>query len=255
MDDWRQTALRFLEQWISQDFVDAVILTGSMVTKYHDSHSDIDIHIVLTERTGWRERGNLIMDGHVIEYFANPARVIRKYMEEDYRQNKRTDARMFSMGESVFDRNNVISALKKEALQMMKKPFPMREKAWIESAKYQIWDLHDNLASLYDSEDLGFDAYYYTFLSKTYESYCVWSGEEIIPLNKLTRYVSNPDYRRAYLFDAPKDIQFYAKLLECLKAADRKVKFNQATLLSNYVLNKMEGFEIDGWHLRSDIPP
>ena len=253
MTDWKQTALQFLEQWMNQDYVEGAILTGSRVTKFHDSHSDIDIHIVLSEGNKWRERGNFVIDGYVVEYFANPPSMIRKYMDEDYETQRRTDARMFSMGEIVFDRKGAVAELKKTASEMIKKKFTAPSKEWAETARYQIWDMQDNLASLYESGDIAFDIYYYSIISKIYEIYCKWNGEEIIPINKITRYVSNVDYRRAYLFDPPKDMEFYAKMIEGLKAADRKVKFNQASLLSSYVLNKMNGFDIDGWRFRTPI--
>jgi predicted nucleotidyltransferase len=43
MAGWKQTAKQFLEQWINQDYVEGAILTGSRVTKFHDSHSDIEV--------------------------------------------------------------------------------------------------------------------------------------------------------------------------------------------------------------------
>ncbi|MGC8515803.1 MAG: nucleotidyltransferase domain-containing protein [Thermoplasmata archaeon] len=253
MADWKQTALQFLERWINQDYVEGAVLTGSRVTKFHDSHSDIDIHIVLSEGTKWRERGNLVIDDYIVEYFANPPSMIRKYMNEDHEQHKRTDARMFSMGETVFDRSGAVSDLKKLASDMIKKKFSAPSEAWAETARYQIWDMHDDLASMYESSDIAFDIYYNSFLSKTYEIYCIWNGEEIIPLNKMSRYVSNVEYRRAFMFDPPRDLEFYAKLVEGLKAADRKVKLNQASLFSSYVLNKMNGFNIDGWRFRTPL--
>jgi hypothetical protein len=251
MADWKQTAQQFLEQWIKQDYVEGAILTGSRVTKFHDSHSDIDIHIVLSEGTKWRERGNVLIDGYIVEYFANPLSMIRKYMDQDHEDHKRTDARMFSMGETVFDRSGAVFDLKKLASNMIKKKFNAPAETWAETAKYHIWDMHDNLAAMYDSGDIAFDIYYNSFLSKTYETYCIWNGEEIIPLNKISKYVSNVEYRRAFMFDPPRDMEFYAKLVEGLKAGDRKVKFNQASLFSNYVLNNMNGFNIDGWRFRT----
>jgi hypothetical protein len=177
--------------------------------------------------------------------------MIKKYMNQDHEQNKRTDARMFSIGETMFDRSGDVFDLKRLASNMMKKKFSSPTEAWAETAKYEIWDMHDNLGSIYESSDIAFDIYYNSFLSKTYEKYCIWSGEEIVPLNKISKYVSNVEYRRAFMFDPPRDVEFYTRLVEGLKAADRKIKFNEASLFADYVLNKMNGFNIDGWRFRT----
>lgn len=42
---------------------------GSYITGNPSTHSDLDVHIILNENVNYRERGNKIVDGLLIEYF------------------------------------------------------------------------------------------------------------------------------------------------------------------------------------------
>ena len=106
-DNWKTVLNKFLEKWKRKGYVEGAILTGSRVTSYFSKYSDIDVYIVLSEKIKWRERGNRIFDGFLIEYFANPPYQIRKYFVEEFKQNKYTTARMFVMGKILFDKKRV----------------------------------------------------------------------------------------------------------------------------------------------------
>lgn len=47
-----------------------------------DIDIDIDIYIITKNDTTWRERGNKLVDGYLIEYFINPIKKINDYMEK-----------------------------------------------------------------------------------------------------------------------------------------------------------------------------
>ena len=83
MKDWETALDKFLVSWKVRKEVTGVLVCGSFVTGKPAPHSDIDLHIVLSESVLWRERGNKIVDGFLIEYFANPPRQIREYFKED----------------------------------------------------------------------------------------------------------------------------------------------------------------------------
>ncbi|MBO8174400.1 MAG: hypothetical protein H0Z18_03995 [Thermococcus sp.] len=78
---------------------------------------------MLSDNVDWRERGNLVIDGVLIEYFANPVKQIKYYFEKEFKQNKRSTARIITIGKVLFDKTGIAEELKKEALKYMKKPF------------------------------------------------------------------------------------------------------------------------------------
>jgi len=71
-----------------------------------------------------------IVDGVLIEYFANPVRQIRHYFEKEFKQNKRSTARIITIGKVLFDKAVIINELKREALEYMKKPFEKPDEIW-----------------------------------------------------------------------------------------------------------------------------
>jgi len=79
--------------------------------------------------TGVREETSIV-DGVLIEYFANPVRQIRHYFEKEFKQNKRSTARIITIGKVLFDKAVIINELKREALEYMKKPFEKPDEIW-----------------------------------------------------------------------------------------------------------------------------
>ena len=61
--NWQSALNKFLKDWRDKDFVKAALLTGSYA---------VGGYLMLSDNVDWRERGNLIIDGVLVEYFANP---------------------------------------------------------------------------------------------------------------------------------------------------------------------------------------
>ena len=76
MEKWEKALSKFLERYENEDYYEGAIACGSYVSGNNNEFSDIDVHIVLKRGNEWRERGNLDVDGFLIEYFANP---VNKY--------------------------------------------------------------------------------------------------------------------------------------------------------------------------------
>ena len=85
MKDWKRKLDLFLADFEYADDVVGVLVCGSYITGNPTSHSDLDVHIVLDNKVDYRERGNKIVDGLLIEYFANPSKQIFRYFDEDFK--------------------------------------------------------------------------------------------------------------------------------------------------------------------------
>lgn len=244
---------KFLENWKTRSCVEGAFLTGSAVTAYFSAHSDIDVYIVLSSRARWRERGNMVLDGVLIEYFANPTTQIRKYFEEDFRKNRRTMARMLVMGKIIFDRHGVIARLRKEAEKWMGRKFGKLSRASLEAAKYGMWDELENLKDLYAQKALNFELLYHKLLVQVLEWYAKFLRSEIPPISKLVKFFTDEEFRREYRYEEFPDKRFAEIFISCLRAGSREEKMSCARKLVSYTLGKMHGFEINGWRLRSKV--
>lgn len=112
---WQDTVEEFLIDWQDRDDVEAALVCGSYITGNPTKRSDIDVHITLTENSNWRERGNKIINGYLIEYFVNPPRQIRKYFEDDFQTYRTMSMVQFMTGKVIFDKTDITKQLQEEA--------------------------------------------------------------------------------------------------------------------------------------------
>ena len=69
MEKWKFAIEKFLDDYKTEDYFVGAILTGSYATGNQSINSDIDIYIITKDDITWRERGNKLVNGYLIEYF------------------------------------------------------------------------------------------------------------------------------------------------------------------------------------------
>ncbi len=249
LQKWEKALRRFLRDWQNRDEVIGALVTGSYAAGTATRFSDIDIHIVLDDHVTWRERGNVVVDGFLIEYFANPVSQILKYMDEDFKRGRRTDARMFVIGHIIFDKNGAVEELQKQARIKLRKHFPRPNALWIENSKYELWDSLDNLTELNERLSPNFNCSYYFHLARMISIYSFFLGFDTPPFARLYQYLTDGDFRKKYKLENPPDRRFASLIAKCMVKAD----FPKLKELTGYVLTRMGGFEINGWKLRSRV--
>src|ERR1041384_6420571 len=97
-DEWRAALREFIAPWRAQPDVIGALVCGSYVTGAPSPRPEIDVVIVLAPRGRHRERGNRIVDGYLLEYFANPPAQFRAYFRRDHQRNRPHTATMFATG-------------------------------------------------------------------------------------------------------------------------------------------------------------
>ena len=234
---------------MGKDFVEAALLTGSYALGFQTPSSDVDVYIILTDDVDWRKRGNVLVNGVLIEYFANPVRAVRRYFKDEHSKNKRNTARIILIGKVLFDKTGIIETLRAEAEKYMGKPFQKPEEARIELAKYVLWDALDSLKDAEEREDPSYSYLYHLTLREALESYARFLGTEIPPASKVYRLFSDEAFRKAYLFPDFPDNEFVSLFLRAM----REVRTENVEALISHVLGKMGGFSIDGWKLRTGV--
>lgn len=106
----------FLKEYENDDEIIGAILGGSYATGNYTESPDIDISII-TSNDNYKKRGNVIIDGIMIEYFINPIFELKKYMEDDYNNRHRlSTSNLIGNEKIIFAKNNLIKALQKEVL-------------------------------------------------------------------------------------------------------------------------------------------
>lgn len=149
MEKWEIALNKFLEQYINEDYFLGAILTGSYATGNNDINSDIDIFIVTKDTTNWRERGNKLMEGYLIEYFINPVRQVLKEQEEGFKDGGIATTLIFAGSKILYDKDGTIEKLVNKAKEDLNKEInPIPKFKWKMNC-YTIWHSFYELNSKY----------------------------------------------------------------------------------------------------------
>lgn len=249
--NWHEALEDFLEKWRNLDYVEGAIVTGSQVMGTATPSSDVDVHIILSPAINWRERGNELINGILIEYFANPTFFFKQYLDEDYNNNSRQNARMLVAGKVLLDKTGEVNKLVEQANEYMQREFTKPDDIWIEVAKYAIWDEFDGLEDSYNTQQPSFEHSYHLFLQNLLMKYAKFIGAEIVSHTKLYRYLTSEDFRLRYRIESFLDNEFAVQFLQALECNVKDDMYTAVKTLTQYVLDKMGGFSIDGWKLRT----
>lgn len=252
MEAWEIALNKFLDDWRDMDEVVGALVCGSFVTGNPTAHSDIDVVIVLREGNEWRERGNRIVDGLLIEYFANPPAQIRQYFKGDYADDRRVEAVLFTTGRVMFDRDGTVESLKSEAVEWMGREFQPLPDTWPELNRYTLWDNLDNHQDAFEQGSRDFPFVYHNTLTRIYSTYAKYLRHPVVPFAKLYKCLTEPELaERRYRMDPFPDKEFLSLFTKAVTETEPARMLEHAANLTRYVLDALGGFEIDGWAFRS----
>jgi hypothetical protein len=251
MERWEQAARDFLAPWLRRRHVSGALVCGSYVTGHPTPRSDIDVQIVLAEGTAWRERGNEVVDGFLIEHFANPPERILRYFEEDQLGYRRITATMFCTGRVLFDRDGSVARTVREARRWQRKPLPRMSRTELEATRYAIWDVVDNALDAADQEAPDLPFQYYQGVRFVYESYARFLRQPVIQVDRILRAYGPRAHPEKYLLDPFPDPAFVKMLVRAIREDDASKMPGRLKRLARHVTEALGGFEIDGWRFRT----
>ena len=225
------------------------ILCGSHAVGTANTASDIDIHILLSDSIGWRERGNKMVDGYLIEYFANPLRQFEDQLKRDLGRGKRTLARMLATGRIVHDERGEAEKLKRWAKGQMSHALPKLDGGSMETAKYALWDSIDGLSGEEPSSP-AFSYLYPQVVDEALRKYALFHGLEAPAASKAYRFFAEASFPEKYGMEKFPDPLFGKLFVQCLEA-DKEGQITAARNLADFVENSVGGFNIDGWKVQT----
>lgn len=237
---WKLALKKFIEPYLKDEEVEAILLVGSYAVNNQNQFSDIDVYIILNDNAEYRERGNKKIDDYLIEYFINPVHLVREYLQNDKRGHGGAMANMLLKGKIIIDRHNIIPDLQKEA-QIAKKFKPAKDPM----KYYACWHAFDEyLAAAYHNE-----LQYYLCLKYLVECYLANNGYCILPEQKIEKFFKDDKYRANYdIGDFPNN-EFNHLVIKCFDYPNRHNLQN----LYNFVIADGQ-FDIQNFALRNQIP-
>lgn len=250
MNNWEKSLNKFLNQYKDKDYFVGAILTGSYATGNNDENSDIDVYIVSDDSVDWRERGNINVDGYLIEYFINPIRKIKDYFAREKENYHFSTTMIFINGKILYDKNNQVQALIDLACENINSPWKEVDDFRYKSNCYSIWEGFDELDAKYKrGEDIEFS--YYIFLQKTVECYFYNKQIPTIPLNKIEKIFQDDIFRKKYNIKKMPDKQFIELFNRCTLEKSLEKRIENARNLYDYLMDLFNDFDIKNYSLKS----
>ena len=251
-NDYDNTIVAFIKKHLQKEKVLAVLVTGSFAKGTNDKDSDLDIQIITSNRSKYRKRGNVVMDGVLIEYCINPYNQVKKYLEIDAKHNNPMMCIALLEGKIIFEKYKSASLLKEYAAACLRNEYNSINKDRISFNKYVLADTLNKMNSLYKKHRDDFPFLYYINLKLIYETYAVFLQQPLLKEPMLKDYFEG-NVRFNHVLKDFIDKKFAKMFLLAMvskNSQDQIVKYRE---LTQYVLDKMGGFSLDGWSLRIPV--
>ncbi|UYP46024.1 hypothetical protein NEF87_002309 [Candidatus Lokiarchaeum ossiferum] len=253
LQPWEKALNKFLTKWKYQQKTVGVLVCGSFITGSPTKQSDLDVHIVLSADTSFRERGNQIVDGILIEYFANPPAQIEQYFKEDFESYSRVAMVQFLTGYIISDPHGIVHQLKVKAKEWFDRPLPSLNESMLELEKYSLWDMRDNLIALNAGKSPSFFCSFHYYLFKLVDLYRKYLGYDVIKPDKIYEIFTSQSYRRKYLLPPFPDEEFGNLVVQALQVTSDGERVDIFTELVNHIFKQWKGFTIHGWEFHSPL--
>lgn len=145
--DLTQPPLQVAARLVSSEFANclAAFLAGSVVRDEHTPTSDLDIVIVSLEDPAAPYRRSCLRGGWPVELFVHTPDSLRRFFEMDCRDRQPSLPQMVSEGLIIYQQAPWAEELKAEAQKLLQQGPPPLSSAQIESRRYFLTDLLDDL--------------------------------------------------------------------------------------------------------------
>lgn len=197
MINWKDSLEKFISEYRNKDYVIGAILCGSYVTGNNTKRSDVDICII-TKEISYKQRGNVIVDGIMFEYFMNPLSEVYKYLENDFKNRRRlADANMYVNGIVLFDKTGDIEKLRNDSKKYYDLDFDEPDKDTMMINNYACWDLMDEINDKIDNNE-EYDLLYWMLLKELISNYYYKNKIATVPFTKIEKIYRDEEYRNRY---------------------------------------------------------
>ena len=251
MEKYELVLEQFLSNYKERPYFEGAVLCGSYASGNQTPESDIDVHIVMSDACEFRERGNVFIDGMLVEYFVNPVFKIEETMERDFKDYGGATANMYGYGKILYDRTGQVARLQQLALSYLDKGFAPLTEYQLKNDLYHIWDDMDEFLSAV-KQGLSTHILYGQLVSHLVNLYMKHQGIGLQSMSKLEKLLSDEEFAWRYHLKKQPEEDFKALTLACLHANDR----NKAKCIQNlyhFVIHKCGDFDIGQFKLIGQV--
>ena len=109
----------------------------------------------------------------------------------------------------------------------------------------------DNLEEVFEADGKEFFFVFYNDLNDLFETYAKFLQFDSIPVHKLRRFLVDEKDKKKYHVSNFPDEEFVKMFVNAINLKDKSKMLKEYQKLTNHILDKMGGFNIDGWKIKS----
>ena len=234
-----------LSEWSNDKACSGILLCGSYAYGMPTEHSDIDLRIVFDNTSGKTHRaGVTTFRKKTIAFREDTEYVFYQTMHLGIHQTNRFQARNFALGKILYEKDQCLQYLKKEAHFLMKKKFPELNKDKIKYLLYKIWYDYDKIDCLPESDPFYVLNYYHA-LEETLKNYSEIIRTEIISRHKLSAFLFSTTFTDAYQITSFPDREF----IELWTKAVNTINKTSYQELYVYIIGNYPGIDVKNFRI------
>jgi hypothetical protein len=249
MKKWEVAARDFIDSCNFKNDIVTVFLSGSYAFGNADDFSDIDLFIILSDEVNYRERGNKRVNGLLIEYFANPMRQIKKYIESDITNIRLCDINMMLGGIVIYDKNNTANMAIAYCKEILDAGFTEMSAFNIQMGLYNLWDHYNELQRAHHEQTPDFNMLFHRYIQNIFELYSRYTCSPVPNYPKLYKWLSDEGYFNRYGLPPHKDKDFTNMIKQSFELTEPAELFALVEKVYKHVVDRMGGFHIENFVL------
>lgn len=231
---------QFLENWSSNKDVVGILLTGSHAINMNHKNSDVDIRIFLTE--GFKTiKGLIEIDGFKFSYLVRSYNIIENRFKREFSMNSRFEATTISMGKIIFEKDGIISELKKLADYYHENNFIVKniDDETLKSNIYLLYNYKSYLETL-DENSPYFIYTYMSFMKISLNFYSHFLNFEIVSDLKVEKLFTNDLFREKCNWSNFPDEEFISLWQNCI--SPEKINKDHLSKMFNFLQDRIIKF-------------
>lgn len=233
---------KFLKKWRNNKDVAGILLTGSHAINMNHKSSDVDIRIFLTEDSK-TTKGLIEIDGLKFSYLVRNYNIIENIFKREFSMNSRFEATTISMGKIIFEKDGIVSELKKLANYYQKNDF-IKKDINDETLKSNIYLLYNykNYLDTLDEDSPYFIYTYMSFMKISLNFYSYFLNFEIVSDLKIEKLLTNDLFRNRCNWSKFPDEEFVLLWQECISTG--KINKDHLSKMFDFLQEKTIKFNI-----------
>lgn len=230
---------------LKKEDVNGILLTGSYATQTQTENSDIDIRIIFNNDIKHTIKGIKYIEGYKVSYFGENINMVKKRMSIDFSRNSRFEARLFTLGKILYDRNGCVEELIQYAKIFMENTF--QKKITHDDIILKMYSLHVRHQSLVHTS-VSDPMYVYNYISlmkAILSAYSLILNYETVIDIKPVKILSDSYYRERNLwedFPDPIFVELWIKSITEITPMNMEIIYKY--LQTKTLVIEEKGFEV-----------